>query len=229
MLLYSLMSTLFVVATPIGNLEDITFRAVRILKEVDIIASEDTRQTRILLTKYNIKFKQLISCRARNEVASAKNIVKLLGQGFSVAYVSDAGTPAVSDPGTRLVSMVRKEGFKIVPLPGASAVTTLISVAGMGGKGFLFEGFLSPKAMKRRRRLQKLLESGMIFVIYESPYRIIELCENLDKLCPNRNIFVGRELTKKFEEYIFGKAYEVLSMLSVMDRIRGEFTVLVGI
>jgi len=222
------MSTLFVVATPIGNIEDITFRAVRILREVDVIAAEDTRQARILLGRYNIKSGRLISCRARNEEASAKGIVKLLSQGLEVAYVSDAGTPAVSDPGARLVSMVRREGFEIVPIPGVSAVTTLISVAGMAGKGFLFEGFLSPKARKRRERLRKLLESGMVFVIYESPSRIIELCENLVELCPNRKIFVGRELTKKFEECVFGRADEVLSRLAVMDRIRGEFTVLVG-
>lgn len=222
------MSTLFVVATPIGNIEDITFRAVRILREVDVIAAEDTRQTRILLDKYDINFKRLISCRAENEVASAKGIVKLLGKDFAVAYVSDAGTPAVSDPGARLVNLVREEGFEVVPVPGVSAVTTLISVAGMAGKGFLFEGFLSSKVKKRQKRLQKLLESGMIFVIYESPFRIIGLCKTLGELCPNRNIFVGRELTKKFEECIFGKADEVLSLLSAKDRIRGEFTILVG-
>jgi len=222
------MSTLFVVATPIGNIEDITFRAVRILREVDVIAAEDTRKTRILLDRFNIGAKRLISCRARNEAASAKGIVKLLNQGFTVAYVSDAGTPAVSDPGARLVSMVRAKGFDIVPIPGASAVTTLFSVAGMAGKGFLFEGYLSPRTGRRRRQLEKLLESGMIFVVYESPARIVALCENLAELCPSHNIFVGRELTKKFEECILGRADEVLSKLAKMDRIRGEFTILVG-
>jgi len=222
------MSTLFMVATPIGNIEDITFRAVRILREVDVIAAEDTRQTRILLDRYSISFRRLISCRAGNEAASARGIVKLLNQGLMVAYVSDAGTPAVSDPGARLVSMVRSKGFEVVPIPGASALTTLVSVAGITGKGFLFEGFLSPKAKRRQKRLQRLLGSGMIFVVYESPYRIIDLCKELGEFCPNRNIFVGRELTKKFEQCIFGRADEVLSKLAAMDRIRGEFTVLVG-
>jgi len=222
------MSTLFVVATPIGNVEDMTFRAVRILREVDVIAAEDTRRTRILLDKCDIRVKRLVSCRARNEDVSARGIVKLLGQGFKVAYVTDAGTPAVSDPGARLVNMVRAKGFEIVPIPGVSAVTTLVSAAGMVGKGFLFEGYLSPRAGKRRRRLEKLIEGGMRFVVYESPARIIGLCEILAELCPSRNIFVGKELTKKFEECILGKADEVLSKLSKIDRIRGEFTVLVG-
>jgi len=222
------MSTLFVVATPIGNIEDITLRAIRILGEVSVIAAEDTRKTRILLDRYNIDFRRLVSCRARNEKASARGIVKLLSQGSNVAYVSDAGTPAVSDPGARLVGLVRAEGFDVVPIPGASAVTTLLSVAGMAGKGFLFEGFLSPKANRRRNRLQKLLESGMMFVVYESPSRIVKLCETLEELCPKRNIFLGKELTKKFEECILGRADEVLSKLNAMDKIRGEFTVLVG-
>lgn len=223
------MSTLYVVATPIGNLEDITYRAVRILSETDVIAAEDTRQTRKLLDRYNIKPKSLISCRARNEEVSSKGIVMLLEGGKDVAYVSDAGTPGVSDPGSRLAAAVRDAGFPVVPLPGASAVTTLVSVAGTAGKGFVFEGFLSPKGGRRRSRLKELLETDMIFVLYESPYRITKLIEDLKDLAPERKILIGREITKKFEEFLSGTAEEVLDVLSARSTIKGEFAVLVGI
>ena len=223
------MATLYVVATPIGNLEDITYRAVRILKEADVIAAEDTRQTRKLLNRYEIASKTLISCRARNEEMSSKGIVKLLEEGRDVAYVSDAGTPGVSDPGSRLAAAVRDAGFPVVPLPGASAVTSLMSVAGTAGKGFIFEGFLSPKSGRRRTRLKELLDMGMIFVLYESPYRIIKLIEELKELAPERKILIGREITKKFEEFLSGTVEEVLAALSARSTLKGEFTVLVGI
>ena len=223
------MATLYVVATPIGNLEDMTFRAVRILKEADVIAAEDTRQTRKLLNRYEIASKTLISCRARNEEMSSKGIVKLLEEGRDVAYVSDAGTPGVSDPGSRLAAAVRDAGFPVVPLPGASAVTSLMSVAGTAGKGFIFEGFLSPKSGRRRTRLKELLDMGMIFVLYESPYRIIKLIEELKELAPERKILIGREITKKFEEFLSGTVEEVLAALSARSTLKGEFTVLVGI
>jgi len=223
------MATLYIVATPIGNLEDITYRAVRILKESDVIAAEDTRQTRKLLDRYGIVTKILISCRARNEENSSKGIVKLLDEGKDVAYVSDAGTPGISDPGGRLASAVRKAGFPVIPLPGASAVTTLMSVAGTAGKGFVFEGFLSPKGGRRRNRLKELLEMEMIFVLYESPYRVMKLLEDLKELSPGRNILIGREITKKFEEFLSGTAEEVLAVLSARSTLKGEFAVLVGI
>ncbi len=223
------MATLYVVATPIGNLEDITYRAVRILGETEIIAAEDTRQTRKLLNRYDIRPRSLISCRARNEEVSSRGIVKLLEEGRDVAYVSDAGTPGVSDPGSRLAAAVREAGFSVVPLPGASAVTTLVSVAGTVGKGFVFEGFLSPKGGRRRNRLKELMETGMIFVLYESPYRIIKLLEDLKDLAPERKILIGREITKKFEEFLSGTAEEVLAVLSSRSNLKGEFAVLVGI
>lgn len=223
------MATLYIVATPIGNLEDITYRAVRTLKEADVIAAEDTRQTRKLLDRYEIVTKTMISCRARNEENSSKGIVKLLGEGKVVAYVSDAGTPGISDPGGRLASAVREAGFPVVPLPGASAVTTLMSVAGTAGKGFIFEGFLSPKGGRRRNRLKELLEMKMIFVLYESPYRVIKLLEDLKELSPERKILIGREITKKFEEFLSGNPQEVLAELSSRSTLKGEFAVLVGI
>ncbi len=223
------MATLYVVATPIGNLEDISYRAVRILKETDVIAAEDTRQTRKLLDRYEIVSKTLISCRARNEENSSKGIVKLLSEGSDVAYVSDAGTPGISDPGGRLASAVREAGFPVIPLPGASAVTAMMSVAGTAGKGFIFEGFLSPKGGRRRKRLKELLEMDMIFVLYESPYRVLKLLEDLKDLSGERKILVGREITKKFEEFLSGTPAEVLAVLSARSTLKGEFAVLVGI
>ena len=222
------MATLYVVATPIGNLEDITYRAVRILGEVPVVAAEDTRQTRKLLDRYEIAAGTLISCRARNEEASSKGIVMLMDQGKDVAYVSDAGTPGVSDPGSRLAAAVREAGHDVVPLPGASAVTALMSVAGLAGKGFFFEGFLSPKAGRRRSRLEELLSMDRIFVLYESPFRVVKLLEDLRDLDPNRKMLLGREITKKFEEFIPGTADEVLAALEPRGTLKGEFALLVG-
>lgn len=222
------MPILYVVATPIGNLEDITYRAVRILGEVDVIAAEDTRQTRVLLDRYGIIPNRMISCRARNEEASAKGIVMLLEDGKDVAYVSDAGTPGVSDPGSRLAASVRNAGFDVVPLPGASAVTTLMSIAGTAGKGFVFEGFLSPKGGRRRSRLKALLEMEMIFVLYESPYRVLKLLEDLQELAEGRKILLGREITKKFEEFLSGTPAEVLAELTPRGTLKGEFALLVS-
>lgn len=222
------MSILYIVATPIGNLEDITYRAVRILGESDVIAAEDTRQTRKLLDRYGISPRRLISCRAQNEIESSRGIVKLLEERHSVAYVSDAGTPGISDPGSRLAAAVREAGHHVVPLPGASALTALVSVAGIPGKGFIFEGFLSPKPGKRRKRLSEILELSMNVVLYESPFRIIRLLEDIESLDARRKIFVGREITKKFEEFFSGSPAELLSQISSKAKIRGEFAVLIS-
>ena len=168
------MSTLFVTATPIGNLEDITLRAINTLKKVDVIACEDTRHTQIMLNHLEITGKRLIACHAHNEEESAKGIVKLLDSGLDVAYVSDAGTPGISDPGSRLVREVRNSGHNVVPIPGVSASSTLISVAALNGKTFTFEGFLSPKSGRRKNRLTELLNRNEAFIIYESPFRIVK-------------------------------------------------------
>lgn len=225
------MAAFYIVATPIGNLEDITYRAVRILSEAVVIAAEDTRQTRKLLNHYNINPSRLISCRAYNEAESAKGIVKLLDEGKDTVYVSEAGTPGISDPGARLVQAVREAGHTIVPIPGASAVTALISIAGTIGKGFRFEGFLSPKSGQRRRRLTELLNGASPFILYESPYRIIKLLEELNALAPKRELLIGRELTKKFEEFLSGSPYELLTLLQkrykIKGKIKGEITLLV--
>ncbi len=225
-MIYSSVGILFVVATPIGNLGDISFRALQTFKKADYIACEDTRHTRALLTYYEIS-KPLISCRAANESFAAGKIVKLLNENNNIAYASDAGTPAVSDPGSVLVRAARAAGHKIVPIPGASAFGTIMSIAGTYDKVVVFEGFLSPKGGKRKKRLQELFDFGAGFVLYESPYRIIKLLTDIAELDGNREIVVGRELTKLHEEIIKGPAREILNNFTQRSAIKGEFSVFV--
>jgi len=217
---------LFVVATPIGNLKDISFRALETFQEADFIACEDTRHTLGLLTHYEIS-KPLISCRAVNEASASEKIVKLLDEGKKVAYASDAGTPAISDPGSILVRMAREAGHTIIPIPGASAFGAIMSIAGTYDKTVVFEGFLSPKAGKRKRRLQELFDFGAGFVLYESPYRIVKLLADIAEIDSNRELIVGRELTKLHEEIIKGPAAEVLQNFEKRPSIKGEFSVFV--
>ena len=218
------MSKLYIVATPIGNLEDITLRAISTLREVDVIACEDTRHTQTLLTHLGITGKRLIACHAHNEAASSQGIVGLLTQGLSVAYCSDAGTPGVSDPGSRLVRAVRSAGFDVVPIPGASASVTLISASGLAGKTFTFEGFLSPKSGRRKARLKELLSREEAFIIYESPFRILKTLAELRDLDDSRHLVLGREMTKAFEQFIYGTPSEVIAQLAV---VKGEFALVV--
>ena len=218
------MSKLYIVATPIGNLEDITLRAINTLRDADVIACEDTRHTQTLLTHLGITGKRLIACHAHNEAASSQGIVGLLQQGLSVAYCSDAGTPGVSDPGSRLVRAVRASGFDVVPIPGASASITLISASGLAGKTFTFEGFLSPKSGRRKSRLKELLAREEAFIIYESPFRILKTLGDLRDLDDTRHLVLGREMTKAFEQFIYGTPSEVMAQLSV---VKGEFALVV--
>lgn len=220
------MGILFVVATPIGNLKDISFRALETFQEADFIACEDTRHTLGLLTHYEIS-KPLISCRAVNEAAASEKIVKLLDEGKKIAYASDAGTPAISDPGSILVRMAREAGHTIIPIPGASAFGAIMSIAGTYDKTVVFEGFLSPKGGKRKRRLQELFDFGAGFVLYESPYRIVKLLSDIAEIDSNRELIVGRELTKLHEEIIKGPAAEVLQNFEKRPSIKGEFSVFV--
>ncbi len=215
------------VATPIGNLEDITFRAVQTLKSVSVIACEDTRHTQQLLTHYGIS-KRLIACHAHNESNSAKGIVGLLSEGNDVAFVSDAGTPGISDPGARVVSAVRSAGYAVVPIPGVSAQSALVSVAGYVGKTFTFEGFLSPKKGRRRKRLEELLARSEAFIIYESPFRVLKTLMELSELAGDRHVVVGREMTKKFEEFLQGTAGNVHEVLASRPSVKGEFAILVA-
>lgn len=218
------MSTLYIVATPIGNLDDITLRAIETLKNVPVIACEDTRHTQLLLNHLQITGKRLIACHSHNEASSSEGIVKLMQEGLDVAYCSDAGTPGVSDPGSRVVNACRENGFNVVPIPGASASVTLISASGLLGKTFTFEGFLSPKSGKRKKRLEELLARDEAFIVYESPFRILKTLEEIKNLDDTRKIVLGRELTKTFEQFITGTASEVIASLKV---VKGEFAFVV--
>ena len=195
-------STLYVVATPIGNLADISLRALHVLGRVDVVACEDTRHTQQLLRAYGLDRpgSQLLAVHQHNEAEAAHNVLERLGQGQRVAYVSDAGTPAISDPGARLVAAVRQAGFRVMPLPGASSVTTALSAAGMtGDSGFVFAGFLSSKATERQLAVQQLAQESRAVVLLEAPHRIEALAQALAVLGPRR-ITLGRELTKQFEQ-----------------------------
>ena len=221
------MSTLYIVGTPIGNLGDITFRAVETFKSVDVVAAEDTRHTLQLLNHLEIK-KPLISCRSQNEEFASEKIIKLLDDGQSVAYASDAGTPGISDPGAILAGLARKAGHNVVPVPGPSAFATLVSVAGAGGKTLVFEGFLSPKPGRRRSRLRELLATGDAVVLYESPFRIVKLLTDIADIENDRRIVVGRELTKLHEEILEGTAAEMRDEFASRSKILGEFAVFIS-
>lgn len=221
------MSTLYIVGTPIGNLGDITFRAVETFKSVDVVAAEDTRHTLQLLNHLEIK-KPLISCRAQNEEFASGKIIKLLDEGQTVAYASDAGTPGISDPGAILAGLARKAGHTVVPIPGPSAFATLVSVAGAGGKTLIFEGFLSPKPGRRRTRLKELLATGDAVVLYESPFRIVKLLTDIADIESTRRVVVGRELTKLHEEITEGTAAEMRDEFAGRSKILGEFAVFIS-
>jgi len=221
-----LQGILYVVATPIGNLEDLTLRGLETLKGVDIIAAEDTRRTRILLSRYDIP-SRLISYRDQNREKSGMRILSLLEEGGSAALVTDAGTPGLSDPGFHLVRMCVEKGVRVVPVPGPSALASVISVSGMPMDRFLFEGFLPSRPKARRTRLWEIEASGLPFVCHESPLRIIDSLQDMEKILGDREIVVAREMTKMHEEFLRGRISEVAKTL--MDRpVRGEFTVAVG-
>ncbi|MBP5359395.1 MAG: 16S rRNA (cytidine(1402)-2'-O)-methyltransferase [Treponema sp.] len=221
------MSELYIVGTPIGNLGDITFRALEIFKAVDVVAAEDTRHTLELLTHFEIR-KPMISCRAQNEEFAAQKIIAILDQGQTVAYASDAGEPGISDPGAILAGLARKAGHKVVPVPGPSAFAALVSVAGAGGKTLVFEGFLSPKPGRRRSRLRELMAMDAAVVLYESPYRVVKLLQDIADIDSERRIVVGRELTKVHEEINDGTAAEILADYSSRNKVLGEFAIFIS-
>ena len=220
------MSKLYIVATPIGNLEDITLRALRVLREVDVIACEDTRHTNMLLSHYDIK-KRLIATHSYNEKESSKGILSLLDEGNDIAYCSDAGTPGVSDPGELLVDYVRENSeHEIVPVPGVSAFTTLVSASGRVGKAFTFEGFLSPKSGRRKKRLSELISRNEAFIIYESPFRVEKTLKEAKEIEPGLVCVMGREMTKQFEEIKKMDIDSLISYLEAKSTIKGEFAIL---
>lgn len=213
--------------TPIGNLGDITFRALETFKSVDVIAAEDTRHTLELLTHFEIR-KPLISCRAQNEAFASEKIIGLLNEGQTVAYASDAGTPGISDPGAILAGLARKAGHTVVPIPGPSAFATLASVAGAGGKTLIFEGFLSPKPGRRRSRLRELMATGDAIIIYESPFRIVKLLTDIADIDSDRRVVVGREMTKLHEEITDDTAANVRDDYAARNKVLGEFAVFIS-
>jgi 16S rRNA (cytidine1402-2'-O)-methyltransferase len=218
---------LYVVATPIGNLEDMTHRAVRVLREADLIACEDTRQTRKLLDHYAIAT-PTISYHEHNEAARAEELVRKLEDGVDVAQVSDAGMPGISDPGYRVIKLAIDRGIKVVPVPGASALTTALVGSGLPNDAFTFYGFLPSKSGQRRTALESFRGAAETIVVYEAPHRIRETLEDIVmSLGPNRPVVVARELTKIHEEFIRGAAAEVLSRLQRRE-LKGELTLLIG-
>ncbi len=221
------MAVLYVVATPIGNLEDITLRALRALGEAAVIACEDTRRTVKLLTHHGLK-KRLLSYHSHNEERAAGKLLQILDGGEDVALVTDGGTPGISDPGAALVRAARDGGHRTVPIPGPSAAAALLSVAGAPLMGVVLEGFLSPRPGRRRRRLEQLLQSGESLLLFESPHRILRLLEDLQALAPQRRVLLGRELTKVHEELLEGFPAALLTELAGRPKILGEFTVFVG-
>lgn len=214
------MSTLYVVGTPIGNLEDLTLRAARVLGEVEAVAAEDTRVTARLLARHGLR-KPLISYRAPVEGRTLRRVLDALESG-DVALLSDAGTPAVSDPGARLVDAAWAAGHRVSPIPGASSVTAALSVAGFAGTGFVFAGYLPRKPGELRRLLASLAASERPVVALESPHRVLKSLAAIAEVLPDRRLTVARELTKIHEELLRGTAAEVLEALG--GRARGEFT-----
>ena len=218
--------TLYVVATPIGNLEDITLRAIRILREVRLIAAEDTRRTRILLAKYGIPT-PLTSLHDQNEAKKSGLLIARLLNGEDVAYVSDAGTPGISDPGYILVREAVSLGIRVVPVPGASALIAALSVSGLPMDSFLFLGFLPSKSTRRRQLLTSLREEKRTLIFYESPHRLLASMSDIAALLGDREVVVSREMTKIYEEFLRGPAGDVLKGLA-NTTIRGEVTLIVA-
>lgn len=230
------MSKLYVIATPIGNLEDISLRALRILKEVDLILCEDTRVTNKLLSRYEIS-RPLISYHQHSRLTKLEYILRQLEQGKELALVSDAGTPSISDPGAKLINYLieKQPDLKIISIPGPSALTAILSISGFSADKFVFLGF-PPNKKKRKKFFQEVVDSKYTVVFYESPHRIIKSLEELNELQTTRlsarqaqyelRIVVGRELTKKFETIYRGKVKQVIEQIKE-DKIKGEFVVVI--
>ena len=221
-----MVGTLYVVATPIGNLEDITLRALRVLKEVDVIAAEDTRHTQILLNHYGIRT-PLTSYHEHNEKTKARQLMSRLERGEQIALVSDAGTPAISDPGYRLAVEAIQGRIPVIPIPGASALTAVLSAGGLPTDRFVFDGFLPAKKQERRARLRALSSETGTLVIYEAPHRLTETLNDLAEILGDREIVLAREVSKVHEEFLRGRLTEVAKQIAGRE-IKGELTLLIG-
>ncbi|HAO21001.1 MAG TPA: 16S rRNA (cytidine(1402)-2'-O)-methyltransferase [Desulfobacteraceae bacterium] len=218
---------LYIVSTPIGNVEDITLRAIRILGEVDLIAAEDTRHTARLLAYHHINT-ALISCHDYNERERAAGLIEKMKQGASVALVSDAGTPSVSDPGYVLVREAIASGISAIPIPGVSAAITALSVSGLPTDAFVFIGFLSKQKTKRSGQIESLKREEKTVIIYESPHRVVALIEEILNIAGDRQAAFAREMTKTYEEFIRGRLSEILEKLKARAAIKGECVLIVG-
>jgi 16S rRNA (cytidine1402-2'-O)-methyltransferase len=218
--------TLYLVATPIGNLEDITLRALRTLKECDVVAAEDTRRTGRLLKHFDIS-KPLLSCFQFNEARRSEEILERLRRGEKIALVTDAGSPGISDPGERVVKAAIAAGLRVESVPGPSALVAALTASGLPTEEFHFLGFLPHKSGQRLRELERLRGVGGTLVLYESPYRIARLLAELNEVFAGRQVVLARELTKKFEEYLRGTPAELLAVLKGRS-LKGEFVVLVS-
>jgi len=219
--------TLYLVATPIGNLEDITLRALRVLRESDLVACEDTRQTGKLLAHFGID-KPMVSYHDHNEAARTQELVAKLEGGTNVALVSDAGTPLISDPGYRLVTAALAAGISVVPIPGASAVLSALSGAGLPTDAFRFCGFLPPKQGQRKKALEALRGEDCTLIFYEAPHRILDALADVAAVYGERPLVVARELTKLHEEFLRGTADEVNAQLAARPSVKGEIVLLIG-
>jgi len=220
------MGMLYLVATPIGNLEDITLRALRILKEVDLIACEDTRYTARLLNRYAIDTPRE-SYHQFNEASRAPQLLQMLRDGKNIALVSDSGTPLISDPGYELVSCCRKEGIKVVPVPGPSAAIAALIGSGLPTEAFYFAGFLPARGSQRKRRLQELTGIPATLIFYEAPHRLLSSIEDMADILGPRRACLARELTKMHEELLHGTLPELLENLQARPRIQGEITIVI--
>ncbi len=218
---------IYLVGTPIGNLEDITLRALRTLKEVDLIACEDTRQTAKLLRHYGIQ-KPLAAYHEHNEPTMANKLVEKAAAGASIAIVSDAGMPLISDPGYRVVVQAVKRGVPVVPIPGPVAAATALSVSGLPVQAFRFAGFLPPKRNRRRKLFEELAGDTATLIFFEAPHRIVETLEDVSSVLGPRPVVVAREMTKMHEEFLRGPADEVLAELRRRSSVVGEITLLIG-
>src|SRR5467141_2942202 len=220
--------TLYLVGTPIGNLEDITLRAVRLLKEVDVIACEDTRQTQKLLNHYGITTRT-ISYHEHNEMTRSAELVKEMQEGASVALVTDAGMPGISDPGFRLISLTIRHQLPVVPIPGASAFLAALVASGLPTDSFRFSGFLPAKSGQRRKLLESVKDSPRTQVFYEAPHRLLETLSDVSEILGDaRHVVIAREVTKIHEEFLRGRAREIFEQLKARGDVKGEITLLIA-
>jgi 16S rRNA (cytidine1402-2'-O)-methyltransferase len=217
---------LFLVATPIGNLEDMTLRGVRTLKEVELVACEDTRRTKILLDHYSIQT-AVISYHEHNEMTRAPELVLRMERGLQLALVADAGMPLISDPGYRLVRLAIRHGIPVIPIPGASALVATLSASGLPPEPFRFLGFLPAKKQQRRSQIRALADARETLVFYEAPHRVSEMLEDVQQILGERQVVIGKEVTKLYEEFLRGTALELLALLKKKPA-KGEMTVVVG-